>query len=643
MSAEARMRKANTRAALVEAYRQLLTSGVTRADAAREVGRSRASLDRWLAAADRDGFAGLVPKTARCGRKSTVEKLREKIGAEAVDGLLAKARATALDTDSAVMAFRMAARGEHAPELLAAVADYTEGGRRRSSKHALPGSIRDALRVDPVLKLAHEGQRALKLRGMWTPRRLDILSGDIWTSDDTTPIWGWWVPWPHAKDNDLFAKASCEYRFGVKLLQGQFLPLMDVASQCVFTFALIARETSAYRASDIWGLFGRAFAIHGLPRLGFQLERGSWEANLIRGEEVLVEDGEVSFSRRVGGLRALPTCITPWHHEKLGADFAFPKTLQTWTSFLPKSKSIEAAFDRMQTLEGTIWGNLGRDQMRRPNERAKKLFEACRRGAEDPRLHFLSGTELVKRLEALLAFLNDEPMEGEVFRGVPRLLFEQGLREHALLRLPGDQEHLFRRNWHVTRITSGWARAKFTDAIGQKRTEHYTNPEVFSRIEGRAVVIYFDAENYEDSAQIHDAADGSYLCHAEWFDRAGMFLDAEPTGHELRKRYNQAVTTLYGDVVKLCPSRILPAEIAERRAQRPLTPALSPDGGEGEETRVGGAGSTEPAQHLVRPAARRSSPRPALPACGEFEDLPDVNVAGRDPAGRPVEETFETL
>jgi hypothetical protein len=69
----------------------------------------------------------------------------------------------------------------------------------------------------------------------------------------------------------------------VKLMQGQFIPVMDVASQCVVSYVLIAREKSSYRASDIWHLFGHTFDQVGLPRLGWQLERGSWEANIIRG------------------------------------------------------------------------------------------------------------------------------------------------------------------------------------------------------------------------------------------------------------------------------------------------------------------------------------------------------------------------
>jgi hypothetical protein len=316
-------------------------------------------------------------------------------------------------------------------------------------------------------------------------------------------------------------------------------------------------------------LFGQAFALYGLPRLGLQLERGSWEANLIRGVEVEVGEGELSHHRRVGGLRMLPTHITDWHRQQHGEDFPFPRTLQTFTSYLPKSKPVEAAFDRMQTLEGTLWGNLGRDQMRRPNERAKKKFEACRRGAEDPREHFLSGTELLQRLLALYQFLNDEPMEGRVWRGVPRMLWEQGLREHPLFLMPEEQSFLFRRHWHATRITSGLARVKFTDGQGRLRTEFYTNPEFFARpgMEGRQVVVYFDHEQLDARAQVVDAASGEFLCGAEYRPPVGMFLDPDQSGHAERRRYQQAVRTHYAQIAAVAPSRQLPPEIAARRQE----------------------------------------------------------------------------
>lgn len=622
LSEEARVEFARRRS-LLESFHALTQAqpDLSLREAAQRLGVTYASLYRFTRAFNRGGWPALVPAYHKSGRKSELKKLAEKIGQEEVDRLLGKARATALDTGSATAAFRLVARSGSAPELLAHLADYRGDGLPRASKHALPPSIRSAIRIDKVQALAHQGPRALSLRGMWTPRRVDILPGDVWTSDDTTPIWGWWVPWPHALNNPHFDKASSEFKFGVKLCQGQLLPLMDVASNCLFMLTLIARETSGYRAADIWGAYGRAFALHGLPRLGFQHERGTWESNLIRGVDVTLGEGEASFEKRVGGLQMLPTNVTDWHRQTQGADFFFPKTLNIWTSYLPKSKPVEAAFDRMQRLEGTLWGNLGRDQQRRPNERAKKQFEACRRGSADPRQHFLSGTELMKRLEAIVEYLNDEPMEGDVFRGVPRLLWEDALRQHPLQRLPAESEHLFRRSWHVTRITAGKAAVRF-EADGRRQTGYYCHPEAFAQLgmEGRQVIVYFDADALAEPAQIHDAASSEFICSAQWMPRKGMFLDASQDGHELKRRYHAAVTTIYGDIAKAAPSRTVPEEIQQRRQ----VSREGREGGEGKQTRAAktelpSAVPSQPSRPSREPdAAARARRRARLAADAEL-------------------------
>jgi hypothetical protein len=545
---EWRVLEANSRLAKLTLFNELTAAGESPRKAAKRVGVSRPTLWRWQKRFEAEGFNGLLPDTDECGRKSVLEKL----GLAPESETILKIQAINLDTESSTAACRLFANSDQCPEELAQVIlDPT-----RCSKHALPPSLRKAVTVNKNLQDAHRGPRTLSLQGMWIPRKLDILPGDIFTADDTTPIWAWWVPWAQCK----------EYPFGVKLLQGQLLPVMDVASQCILCFVLIAREKASYRAADIWRLFGHTFETVGLPRLGWQLERGSWEANVIRGVEVEYQENEITYSRRIGGLRQLPTNITDWHREKFGDHFPFPKTLQTWTSYQAKSKSIEAAFDRMQTLEGTLWGSLGRDQMRRPFEKAKKIYEACKRGSADPRLHFLSQDEMVAKLRSILDYLADEPMEGEVFSGIPRMKFASAVSEHPLFVLPEDQKWVFRRDWKEVTITNGWARVRLTHEFSSERFSlFYQNPRVFAGIEGEKVAIYFDRENFEQPAQIVLARTGEYLCEAEYFERRGSFLDGDRTGHEVRKAWTHAVTSQYANIVKFSPSRQLPAEIAARR------------------------------------------------------------------------------
>jgi hypothetical protein len=559
---EARIAEANRRLEIVQAFSALKVAGKATREiyAALKARGSRATVDRYVKAYLESGgdFNSLIPGTDRCGRKSTAAKLHLTADEAAqISGLR-------LDTGSTTAALRLYAQSDRCrPELAEAILDPS-----RTSKHSIPPSIRAAVTTSKALDDAHRGPRALSLRGMWTPRKNDILPGDIFTSDDTTPIWAWWVPWVTSK----------EYPFGVKVLQGQFLPILDIASQKILTFVIIAREASSYRACDIWSLFGHTFDAIGVPRLGFQLERGSWEANVIRGEEVDYQEGEVSLSRRLGGLRQLPSNWTDWHEAKYSAGALktagegarapqFPKTLQTWTSYLPKSKSIEAAFNRMQTLEGTLWGCLGRNQQRNPYEKTKKIFEACKRGAADPREHFLSGQEMAEKLRAILNYLNNEPMEGEVFHGVPAQIFDQAMTERPLFRMQEDLAYLYRRDWKTLQIAQGYARVRLTHPItGQRYSLFYSNPGVFAGHEGDRVIVYYDRENFDRPAQIIDAR-GEFLCEAEYVDRVGSFLEGDISGHEMRRTWRNAVMSIYGTLACHAPSRQMPKEVESRRAE----------------------------------------------------------------------------
>lgn len=569
-----RIQEANRRQGILEEFQLLLGRGhegrapMSKKQAAAAVGQGHVTIYRWQKRFAKLGFNGLLPETEKCGRKTIWETLG--FTKEQFDAIMQEVRGLNLDLQSVTASLRAFANSDKCPPDLARVILDP----KRCSKHALPPSLRKAVQIgsgifgrdgkkDP-LHLAHRGPRALSLKGAWTPRKLDILPGDIFSSDDTTPIWGYTVPWIESE----------EYPYGVKLVQGQFLPVMDVGGQAIIAKGLIARETSSYRASDIWSLFGHTFSTVGLPRLGFQLERGSWESNLIRGQEVHYREREVSMSRRVGGLRQLPTNITQWHREQWlkknpeAKEFPFPKTLQTWTSYLPKSKSIEAFFQRCQTFEGTLWGCLGRDQMRAPFEKTKKIYEACRRGTADPRLHFLSQEELVKRLNGILSYINEEPMEGEVFKGVPIQNFEQAVKEYPLFHVEPEMQWLYRRDWSVVQVTGYFVRVRLTDPMsGERYSLFYANPEVFAQHSGEEVAVYYDRENFEQPAQIILARTGEFLCEATYEDRKGSFLGGDQSGHDMRKRWKNAVMSVYSTLVKHSPSRQVPVEIAARRQE----------------------------------------------------------------------------
>ncbi len=351
--------------------------GLSLNEAARQLATPLANLHRYLRAYD-GTLESLAPKQAgNCGAMALRARFAAEVGEEALGEIEKKVAALALDLSPSVaggqrrlsdgLAWRTFARS---PECPAIIREYFS--RQRRSKHSIAASIRESTRPGPMLDALHHGRRTYSLAGPWQPRELDILPGDIFSSDDTTPIWAWWVPWPKSE----------KYPHGVKLLQGQFLPVIDVASQHILCYALIARESSSYRAADIWRLMGRVHSLVGLPRLGWQKERGSWEAMLIEGERLKAEGGseehEATHHQRVGGLRMLPSNLTDFHVDRLGAEKAAAwRTLRTFTSYLPKSKSVEGIFHRLQKFEGTLYGCLGRSQQRRPFEKAKRCMSTA--------------------------------------------------------------------------------------------------------------------------------------------------------------------------------------------------------------------------------------------------------------------------
>jgi hypothetical protein len=561
--------EAGRRQSLCEAANQLMLSNPppSQNEIARALGVDAASLSRYRRAYAAGGYAGLLPGISS-GRRSLREQLAAAVGPEAVADLEKKVLGRALDMDgSDGAAWRKIARSPSTP---APVREYfAKVETSHASKHTIARSLRRATRVSPQMLLAHSGSRALRLGGAWTPRHLDILPGDIFSSDDTTAIWGCYIE-----------VEPCEkYRTGYKMAQVQLLPVIDVASQAVVCFAMIARETGAYRASDVWRLIGYTHRTIGVPRLGWQKERGSWEAGLVEGVEVTVGEGDFSHTARVGGLRMLPSSLLPYHVDKMnGAGF---KTLQTFTSYLPKSKSIEGVLHRLQKFEGTLWGSLGRDQRRKPFEKAQKTFGACQRGTARAPLHFLSLSEISRKYVALLEDYHAEPIQGEVFQGKPLEVWERGLTEHGTLRPPpAETGYLYRGDWARVKIARGLARIRRQNhELGRQVSFYYEAPELFARpdVDGRDVLIYFDRDAFEQPADVLSVG-GEWLGHAHYFQPPGMFLDGDASGHEERRASREAVTAIYQSVLPHIPSRQLPAEIAARRAAARSAVAIVDDG-----------------------------------------------------------------
>jgi len=577
--------------------------------AARELGVSRPRLtdivERYEAKHDDDD---LIPGIGS-GRPSVRSQLEKAVGKEAVDSAIDIVRGHHLDTGTNSGSWRYCGKTGEIPTVIAQ--SILDDGK--ASKHNIPRSLTEPTKITSAEVLAHQGRRALKHSGLYIPRRIDVLPGDIFVSDDTTPIWGWWVPWPRSK----------QYPFGKKMLQGQLLLLIDYASGYRISYTLIAREKSSYRACDIWGWYGHVFDDVGLPRLGFQHEGGAWQAMLLRGQEIETEPGEPVFDRRVGALTGLPSTILPYH-TKLGYE---EKNLRVWRSREARSKPVEGAFGMMQPLEGTIWGYLGTDQRRNPIIKTKRLFEACQRGTADPGLHFLSGSEMMRRITPILEYLNQDAMEGPLRQGRPSDWWHETLEQHRLTKLDPEYRWLYRRDWVVRTLAGPFVECSYKDAYSGRNVRlHYHNAELFARLCDRRVVVYFDKQYPAKPAQIV-STDNEWLGEAQYWSGTGAFLDGNKQGFEIQANYVNTVMQLTKTIEAHCPSHQLPPEIAARRQEAEAmkraeqqTPMSAP-------TRSTRAAS--PAPHAEAPESMPETPRRRAMTLAEIVngDLPQTKIS----------------
>lgn len=526
---------------------------------ARATGQSRASVIRWVKRYKADGLAGLLDRCTNSGRKSAADKLRLALGDAEFNRLVKEVQGRNYDYKSNSLAWRKTALDESAPapvrELFARIM------QKHSSKHSIPRSLRQLTDVNPAQRLLHQGRRAFKLSGVYINRRPDIIPGDVYVSDDETDIVYCAVK-----------TAVCEkYPHGYKLMQVQCFPMLDVASQYVGSFAMVARERGSYRATDLWAFFGHAIRDMKLPRIGFQFERGTWESNIIRGVKVDYDPEEPTARQRIGGLEMLPNRILPWHREHAGADLSIlGTTLKIFTSYLPKSKSVEGWFNRSQRLRQAIWGYAGRDQRKTPQEKILKLAGACQRGTENPAEHFMLMEELYDAYGRSIQELNQDRMEGEVFSGVPQQVWEEWTTKAGCeqLDMHPASAWMYKNMWAQGVVKGPFIRARLTDELTRARyTEVWSSATDLHAYDGKTVLVYWDRDDIDSPAVIIDGRTGDFLCEAEHFDKPGMFLDDDMTGLRIVKEWERFNCTLYGNVKKFIPSLRKPEGVRQRQAE----------------------------------------------------------------------------
>ncbi len=455
------------------------------------------------------GTPGGNPNRKNCGRRPLAILGREE--QSIVQGLTVATDPNTGQRISTSMALRLFAQSDRCPD------DVAEAILKpRSSKHTITPTLKRQARVTAETKMLHRGEHTFALDSYSQPRGLfytdargavrPIAAGDIFERDDMTLNQPWYVEWQDDGTD------PCAAAFGVKLLRGQLLVQIDVGSQRALSFELLARPKDSYRADDIWAWIGRGYRDIGLPRIGERMERGIWEANAIHG--IPIAAGAWDQQIRLGGLRELGVTHIP--------------------SFAPRTKSIESFFNILQKVLGCTGVQVGRK--RGEFEKANKDWLLCRAGKKHPaECGFLHGDELVKRIASAMQFLNGEPREGEVYKGVPDEIWQRDLKATALREIDPSRAWIFYPVKRPATLRDGMVRCRFAD---HDCSYWFTNPEVFAELgKGHKVIVCFDPAIPEQGAVVFNAEIGSrskgygsaqQICVAQLVDRVPQVLCPGP-------------------------------------------------------------------------------------------------------------------
>jgi hypothetical protein len=421
---------------------------------------SAATLSRWRRAYAANGLKGLEPDYTKCGRPPM---------ARLDEWEQMTAKQLYVKTGSVTTALRLLADTDSCSENTAAAIL-----KKRTSKHSIPRSIRNQVEVASAVREYAKSEKRTRTNFFVNPRTLTFLDamgeerplrvGDLSERDDMSNNFIGWVEWPWGGD-------ACSDRFGVRVFRGQNLMQIDVRSLFFQSFCFLVRMRDSYRADDIWQWVGHSYRDHFVPAIGERWERGIWASNKLRG--VAIEPGHTSNDERLGGIASLGRRVIE--------------------SQSPTTKIIENRFNFFQTVCATIPGQIGR--RRGEMERENKLWTECREGRRNPREHFLSFTELAEQIEKKLHYVNHEPVEGELYHGVPAEMYARGLAERGdeMKPLAPEQGYLFSRNRHETTCNKGHARVRYTRPEGGRGGWWFYHPELF-RWQGEQVAVYFDRE-----------------------------------------------------------------------------------------------------------------------------------------------------
>ncbi|HPS07316.1 MAG TPA: helix-turn-helix domain-containing protein [Kiritimatiellia bacterium] len=357
--------KSSERAAAVQKVLSAVASGAGLPGACAEAGVSRAWFDRWNARFREAGIDGLsdLPRT---GRPRNVDPTEEDGKALRRNYLQSNLNAKA---GSMTLAARYAAKTGQLSEALA-----KEILKPRASKHLLPVAVKRLCRACAADVARYRNPKAGQNDGLYTPGWLRMASdgsrrlcpNERWVGDDASVNVGVCVPWTRGGDR-------CSEAFGVRVARFQLLAMIDCATDLCVGYSYVMRLNDAYTAADVVSMIWRSATLRGGMPAEMVMEGGSWQAR-----------------RTVDFLNACGTRLVSAKGR-------------------PNQKLIEGWFNRLWSVMSLTLppgGQVGRFRGEMGAE--KELWMRCRKGVENPKLHFPMLPAFLKSLDGAIDYCNTE-------------------------------------------------------------------------------------------------------------------------------------------------------------------------------------------------------------------------------------------
>lgn len=482
------------RSAAIAKVRALLAHGMTLGDACLHAGCKIPFYRLWSPRFDDAGIDGLcdLPRTGR--PPSVVPTAEDKTALRR-----AFLRSNLKDgAGSMTLAARYCAKTGQLSEACAAAIL-----KPRASKHILPVEIRRAVRASGAEVARYRDPKAGTNDGIFMPGWLRLASdgsrrllpNERWCGDDASVNVGVVVPWQFGGD-------KCADRFGCRVARFQLLSLIDCATDLCVGWNYVMRFNDAYTAADVVSTLHKVMTLRGGAPAEIVMEGGSWQAE-----------------RTTGFL------------EASGIHMISAKGR-------PNQKLIESWFNRLWTvLSMTLppTGQIGRfrGEMKKENE----LWMRCRKGAEDPRLHFPKLTEFLRALDKAVGYVNNDVKESrtygnsvpaEAYSAVKQSIEARGEDLNGLHPLPQGLRRfsLPVRTDRVLR-SGGCAFVRHVDPFGYPHTYQFQVRDG-AFFDGAPVCVSFDPDNVGDGAVVELAQNWHDMRAGRIFDESAQCLSRAP-------------------------------------------------------------------------------------------------------------------